>query len=567
MEKEFSYYLILLGGTGAKCGEIFLHMCANGTFSGEEVHLLYIDSDADNGNAENFKRVFRNYRKCHERYMISESPVPCFFRTKVILKEVNPVRNEIKRFIDLAKVSGEREDNGAIDFMKALYNEEELDMQISDGFFAHPNVGAAVFAAEMDRIMEELINEINSDKGQMKKIKVFILGSIFGGTGASSLPTIAKYLHRKLFGESDNRLIREILKIGGGLVLPYFLFEKKNENKNSILEKGIPVEANKFATKTRAALEYYQKVDCDDVSSSFDSLYIIGHDGNDVRGIYSTAGSKQRNLPHIVELYAALSAVDFFDGEMNQESRERYFTVVSGSTISWTDISKTKNCFFNFLTMMRFAFVMKSLIMEELFDYTRSNKLKPQAANIPWFYDFLDGKDTSSDMDEGCLYTKFEAISEYCDEYVRWFAELNLGNIYKRDCLYKVEYESENCEGSDMVSYLNIFEKKLLIKQYCNIQIRKGNMDMEKEKAEELYKDNLKYIRKHFSELEPVHFHTDFATEKISMDKIWSRLSYSGYSFILRKEDVFKNIAKASDKSMESGVRNLINAVFCACLI
>ena len=37
MSKKTSCHLILLGGTGARCGEIFLHMCANGFFRGESV--------------------------------------------------------------------------------------------------------------------------------------------------------------------------------------------------------------------------------------------------------------------------------------------------------------------------------------------------------------------------------------------------------------------------------------------------------------------------------------------------------------------------------------------------
>lgn len=39
--EEYSYNLILLGGTGAKCGEIFIHMCANGYFQKKKL-VFYI---------------------------------------------------------------------------------------------------------------------------------------------------------------------------------------------------------------------------------------------------------------------------------------------------------------------------------------------------------------------------------------------------------------------------------------------------------------------------------------------------------------------------------------------
>ena len=42
MREKYSYNIILLGGTGAKCGEIFVHMCANGYLNCEKVNILYI---------------------------------------------------------------------------------------------------------------------------------------------------------------------------------------------------------------------------------------------------------------------------------------------------------------------------------------------------------------------------------------------------------------------------------------------------------------------------------------------------------------------------------------------
>lgn len=563
--EQSSCFLVLLGGTGVKCGEIFLHMCANGYFSGDEVNILYIDSDLYNGNAENFEHVYEHYSKCREKYRISESPIPCFFRTKVNYYKSKPVDGNIKYFSDMASISGGASGTEAINLMKVLYSDQEMEMQISDGFFAHPNVGAAVFAANMDKIMEALLHQICIEQGLMKNIKIFILGSIFGGTGASSLPIISRYLKQKLFGESDNQLIQEQMKIGGCMILPYFLFTRKDENGNVVSDSGVAVEADKFATKTRSALEYYKDVDREDGKSTFDSLYILGHDGGDVRGIYATAGCGQRNLPHVTELYAAMSCVHFFDSGMGE--RKRYFAAVPQEKIGWQDVFTSGSGFYNFLTMMRFSMVMKSLILEELFDYTKANKVKDKAKKIPWYYDFLNGKAPSSDMDTGKLYEKFEAISQYCDDYIRWFAQLNLGNVYKIKHPEMAEFERPEGGGSDMVEYLNLFSKKLLLKQYTNNLIWSGNIDLDREEAEEYYQQNLRYIRDHFNELELVHFYTDMKTEQISMEKIWSRLSYIGYSSLVIEEDVFKNIAMAQDKSMDSGVKNLVNAVYCACLI
>lgn len=135
MKDRFSYNLILLGGTGARCGEILVHMCANGYLDVKSVNILYIDSDTKNGNANYFKRVVKLYQKCRERYMIKESPLPCFFKTKINLMFSNPVQETVY-FREIASNPGinTRGINSAAVLMEALYSEEEQEMKISEGF-------------------------------------------------------------------------------------------------------------------------------------------------------------------------------------------------------------------------------------------------------------------------------------------------------------------------------------------------------------------------------------------------------------------------------------------------
>ena len=559
MREEFSYNIILLGGTGAKCGEILLHMCANGYFPYAKLNMLYIDSDTGNGNARTFRNLYDTYVKCRESYLIPGTQIDCFFHTKVKLKTQNPVR-KYTYFSDLAKFSGKQQGTteAAEALMGVLYSEEEMSLKISDGFFAHPNVGAAVFAANMESIMAEFLEDIRKDAREMRKIKIFLLGSVFGGTGASSLPTIARYFKESPFGSSDNKNIREQLKIGGCLVLPYFSFDSENmeqKKKNNATQPQI--EPNKFSLKTKSALEYYKYVDAEEGRKTFNELFILGHDRSDVRGYYAASGEEQRNLPHVVEFYSAMSAVTFFEEDMEKEGY--FFAVTPARIIGGENIYKGTKGYSLFMFMMRFALVMKSLIMEELFDYTKKNKLKENADKIPWYYDFLCGKADAKDFEADRLYSKFHDISDYCDAYIRWFAELNLSNIAKLDKLEQIDYRPES---GDTVSYLSFFSKQLLFRQLQNIQI--WNAD-EGEKND-LYADNLKYIRTKLQELETVHFYTDRKSERIGMGEIWSRLSYMGFNSFLKNDDVFKNIFKSTDKTMDSGVRNLVNAIFCACL-
>lgn len=47
-------YIIGVGGTGMRCIESFIHLCAIGMFDNTTVHMLALDTDKDNGN---FKRL------------------------------------------------------------------------------------------------------------------------------------------------------------------------------------------------------------------------------------------------------------------------------------------------------------------------------------------------------------------------------------------------------------------------------------------------------------------------------------------------------------------------------
>lgn len=564
MRDEFSYNIILLGGTGAKCGEILLHMCANGYFSYKRLNILYIDSDMENGNARKFRKLHEIYEECRGQYLIKSSPIDCFFYPEVIIDYKSPV-GKYKYFVDLVYAS--ESDNSTTEaakaLMGALYSDEEAELKISNGFFAHPNVGAAVFAANMKEIMKKFLDQIRMDLREMKTVKIFLLGSIFGGTGASSLPTIARYLKEELFGASDNKNIQEQMKIGGCMVLPYFLFSRGAEGRGGSNGEEPLIEADKFALKTKSALEYYKYVDEDEGRKTFDELYILGHDAADVRGKYAAAGSEQRNLPHVVELYAAMSAVTFFENPISRTGH--YFAAVPIGKLGGETIYKKEKGYGFFFMMMRFAIVMKSLIIEELFDYTQKNKLRKSAKRIPWYYDFLNGKDEAQNFDTGRLYSCFEGIVDYCDEYIRWFAELNLSNIEKQDILDNIDYDEEK---GDVVDYLSFFSKELLFRQHQNNQIRKkiDDPEIDQMKARNVYDSNLKYIRKYFKTLEKTHFNTDAPSEEISMDNIWSRISNMGFTSFVKSSEVFKNIASSEDKEMDAGVKNLVNAIFCACL-
>lgn len=563
MEEKSCYNLILLGGTGARCGEIFIHMCANGYFKAESINILLIDSDTENGNAKSLKTLIKTYNKCNEKYVIKGSPIPSFFKTEINFMEESPVKG-ISYFKDLAQKN--LKDSSSIRkvkiLMRTLYTEDEMNMKITDGFFARPNVGAALFASNMESILEKFIWKIKNRPRESDNIKIFMIGSIFGGTGASSLPTISKYIKTKIYGDSKDKLIGDKLKIGGCLMLPYFSFTREKLKEEFERDTEIKIESNKFINKTRFALEYYKDVNSNEERRIFDQLFIMGHDGGDIRGYYNVAGAEQKNLPHITELYSAMSCVAFFKDQTLTNGN--YLAVIPNDMIKWTDFYLPNECFYSFYLMMRFSIVLKSLVMEELFT---DKKLRKTSVDIPWYYDFIYGKEKPLNFEERNLYAHFIDISKYCNEYIRWFSELKIANINK---VYSLGSINEKFDENDVVRYIDLFTEKILFKQHENNLILDGyiiNADIEANNL--TYKKNLKYIRKKFQRLEEHNIldNDEKNTDYITLNKIWSRLCDFGFNTLLKEDDIFKNIETTNIKTMEEGVRNLINAIYIACMI
>ena len=58
-----SLFIIGIGGTGMRCIESFVHLCAMCLFDETEIHLLAMDTDKDNGNFKRFTELQECYLK------------------------------------------------------------------------------------------------------------------------------------------------------------------------------------------------------------------------------------------------------------------------------------------------------------------------------------------------------------------------------------------------------------------------------------------------------------------------------------------------------------------------
>ena len=334
-------YIIAVGGTGAKVLRSIIHLCDCGYFGvsrnegGQNrmgvpsLKLLLIDADTQCGNTTDTELLIRQYNRCQERY--NPDGDSSIFKTRIYsvfnpsgpyrdIYAVSPVLNAsssqpLKDFTIKSYLAEEEADRGLgsapFNFMKALYSQLEYEKNIQEGFYAHPSLGSLMFTRWMkcSSHIRDMFDMIKQDAAR-EQVRIFVIASSFGGTGASGFPAIANGI-KSLFTEIEpNRLL-----ISGVFMLPYFSFLTRTAL-DADEKLPPPINPATFIENAKGALMFYLRQNS---ASAYDRVYVLGVPDNDVtrsskiiRGSYADRGANQKNWPHILELYAALSAYNFF---------------------------------------------------------------------------------------------------------------------------------------------------------------------------------------------------------------------------------------------------------------
>ena len=168
-----------------------------------------------------------------------------------------------------------------------MFSQSNLDNDLSVGFKGSPNVGTVVLG-EMIKGADWFQAFCNAcQKGD----RIFIISSIFGGTGASGYPLLEK----KVRNSTDHPNVKDAI-MGAVSVLPYFSLEDPSTTDSDI-------DSANFLTKTKSALAYYEQ------SVMSDYIYYVGEQG--MKTTYANDEKKQEDKAHFVELVAATALFDF----------------------------------------------------------------------------------------------------------------------------------------------------------------------------------------------------------------------------------------------------------------
>ena len=413
------YYAIGIGGTGSKCLESLIHLAAAGMMPDlkEELYVLFVDPDKANGCLERAVKTLECYKTFSNNPQLAQ---PCLLQTKIdsantpIFSPFDKGDDDKPRLEAFFGHAGLRLANdGAADLFEVLYSKNERATQLHEGFRGHPSIGAAVMAQTVlggDEPWKTFQAKVANDPTP----KIFLAGSIFGGTGASGFPTIAKLIKSALVGKPINA------QIGGALILPYFTFIDTDG------KDGLKAKAEHFLMNTQAALEYYQRSSKDLV---YNAIYLIGDDSQVQLKNFSLGGKAQQNAQHFVELYAALAATHFFGNDSAADGADgaaQYFRLDrANNPLEWSDLPDGKGgvTIQSKLQSLYHFSVAYLQIYKPMLDDIRSGKMRANDA-APYIDFFEKNRPNRILLHDPKTEESLNRVKNYCEDFLVWFANV-----------------------------------------------------------------------------------------------------------------------------------------------
>jgi hypothetical protein len=404
-----SYYVIGIGGTGAKCVEAFIHLCAAGLMpDNKSLFALFVDPDGSNGSLKRAETLLQNYYDCKQLKLGNSD----LFKTGLRIAQPDvwsPLQDKPQRLDQFFHYETLHQSTAAHLF-DVLYSRKEKETSLDKGFRGHPSIGAAVMAAAVKLGTEEpwatLRDQLGLDIRSGEGAKVMLFGSIFGGTGAAGVPTIG----RLVSNEFSPQMRADRFQLGSVLMLPYFSFDP-------VRQERMRVDAENFLLSTQTALTYYHHQDELKVCNA---VYLLGNETLKPMRASSIGGQQQENEPHLLEMYAALATIHFFGHDT--VNGYPHIARAAADKTGWTDLPYVPQGFAHLKQkidqMARFAFAYLSSYYPMLDSINNSGG----EYRAPWYVNFFRRKqqiDLKSSMEK-----ELKQLKSYCESFLLWLANI-----------------------------------------------------------------------------------------------------------------------------------------------
>lgn len=319
-------FLFLVGGTGSRVMRPLIMQLAAGVRPlGEdgkpfplEIVPVIVDPHKANEDLKRTENLMRWYKQIRRTLYGETVDVPKgFFSAKIsTLNEIVPAGSaltdsflfnlgaiESKKFQEFISYSTLDTANQALASM--MFSDDQLDTKMDIGFVGSPNIGSVALNQFKDsEEFRQFSNVFHKDD------RIFVVSSIFGGTGAAGYPIIVKNIRNAAYNtQINNRGDLRDARIGALTVLPYFNIQQ---------DENSPISRADFISKTKSALFYYhdnltglKQGGVDMNLSKVNACYYLGDEVPSNPYYNDPGGNGQRNDAHVVEYVGALSIIDF----------------------------------------------------------------------------------------------------------------------------------------------------------------------------------------------------------------------------------------------------------------
>ena len=345
-------FIIAVGGTGMRCLESFTHLCAIGMFDNQEIEILTLDTDQTNGNKARVEQLIELYNrvKTFDGKKGGSPNADTFFSAKLNLYKfwTNYSGSGRRNYRNISRLTeGEPSEQSQNKMLSDLFLEEDTvqEFNLSHGYRAQTHLGSHLMFHGIVEAARNLATGENLQGGEKdletflmklekssENARVFVFGSVFGGTGASSIPIIPNAFKKAIEVRSGDKSSINLSKVrfGSTLLTEYFSFKKPDLKQMSTKDDSVIADSSFFPLNSQAALQFYQGDPT--VQSTYNSMYHIGWpieskpmNTGSKEDKTITGGAEQKNPCHIVELLCACAAYDFFTRKVEStENKAEY---------------------------------------------------------------------------------------------------------------------------------------------------------------------------------------------------------------------------------------------------
>lgn len=352
-----STYIFAIGGTGSRVLRSMTMLLASGcagTSANAEIVPIIFDYDNMNGDLQRTRTLMEKYAAIHNAiYPEGVGDTQKFFCTPLtkIKDKVNnqatiatgiqfnpnsgfdaviaPAQNN-QTFSDFLGLKQMNPTNGTLEtakLLQSLYDTslgigKELEMDFTQGFLGCPNIGCMVsqhFAETAE--FKNFLNNVNVQNGD----RAIIIGSVFGGTGASGIPMFLDVLR------SNPKTAT--LPVAVIAMKPYYALQSPDQNSS-------PISSDTFLAKTKAAISSYELGNS--VNQQASRIYSVG-DPVTAAPFPNVPGKQgQCNPALFAELVAAIFAMDFVQAN-NIEQPGQQATYEFGMNNSFPIVNTAQN--------------------------------------------------------------------------------------------------------------------------------------------------------------------------------------------------------------------------------